>query len=224
MKPRDGKTHEKRESAQRAPRAEEVSRTPRRKARCLTATRGSRRCPSAASCCMERRGEQTGYGEGCSCKVQARRCTRLSRNTSQTKGESSRRETRRGRREPPLPLSAKTAHKGCAMDGADAGTRGRRDGAEVRQRRRSPPLSPGAKRRGTHARTRRRASDGTPGVQGLDEVFSYPEQVDPASSCGKARARTRGNEPSDGARGANENPCAGPSVWRRRQRSSFLKK
>ena len=34
--------------------------------------------------------------------------------------------------------------------------------------------------------------DARNGIQGLDEVFSYPEQVDPASSCGKARARTRG--------------------------------
>ena len=58
----------------------------------------------------------------------------LSRNTSQTKGTTSRRETRRGRREPPLPLSAKTAHKGCAMDGADAGTQRRRKGeAEAAQ-------------------------------------------------------------------------------------------
>ncbi len=30
------------------------------------------------------------------------------------------------------------------------------------------------------------------GVQGLDEVFSYPKQIETASSCGKIRASTRG--------------------------------
>ena len=170
-------------------------RTPRRKARCLTARR-SRRCPSAALVAWSdavnkpvtgkdvaarfRRGDVLLKPQHEPDKGRHHHDARRGAGGANRPFRSAQRRRTRGAR-----WMAQTRGRG------DAGTRGRRDGAEVRQRRRSPPLSPSAKRRGTHARTRRRASD-EPGVQGLDEVFSYPEQVDPASSCGKARARTRG--------------------------------